>query len=107
MTRRRRYGVSADVLEFDPELVKRLTRNTDEAIFGNDPDQPNPALNALRLAWVKELTPCQRQYLTLYYSNHMTMTQIAAECGVNVSTVCRTLSRGRNRLRRVLQYYFM
>jgi RNA polymerase sigma factor (sigma-70 family) len=58
----------------------------------------------LRLARERELTPCQRQTLELYYDQHMTVTQIARQLGVNTSTVSRTLRRARDRLRRYLQY---
>jgi RNA polymerase sigma factor (sigma-70 family) len=58
----------------------------------------------LRLARERELTPCQRQALELYYDRHMTVTQIAHQLGVNTSTVSRTLRRARDRLRRYLQY---
>lgn len=109
MTRRRRNGrraVSADVLEFDPELVLRLSRKSEEAIFGEE-DNPRREmlLRALRLAWHRELTDCQRRYLNYYYRDAMTMREIAERCGVNVSTVSRTLRRARERLRHVLQYY--
>jgi RNA polymerase sigma factor (sigma-70 family) len=58
----------------------------------------------LRLARERELTPCQRRALELYYDQHMTVTQIARQLGVNTSTVSRTLRRARERLRRYLQY---
>ena len=58
----------------------------------------------LRIAREKELTPRQRCMLDLYYDQQMTVSEIAAELNVNVSTVSRTLQRARNRLRRSLQY---
>lgn len=58
----------------------------------------------LRIAREKELTPRQRCMLELYYDRQMSVTEIAQELGVNVSTVSRTLQRARNRLRRYLQY---
>ena len=50
------------------------------------------------------LTPLQRQTLTAYYFQEQTIPQIAAERGVNKSTVCRTLHRAENKLRRYLRY---
>ena len=60
----------------------------------------------LRIAREKELTPRQRCMLELYYDRQMSVTEIAEELCVNVSTVSRTLQRARNRLRRYLQYSF-
>ena len=60
----------------------------------------------MRIAREKELTPRQRCMLELYYDQQMSVTEIAQELRVNVSTVSRTLQRARNRLRRYLQYSF-
>ena len=50
------------------------------------------------------ITEKQRQYMLLYYGQGMSMEAIARECGVNTSTVSRTLKRGRQRLYRCLRY---
>lgn len=52
----------------------------------------------------EELTELQRQTLTDYYFREMTIPQIAAERGVNKSTVSRTLHRAETKLRRYLRY---
>ena len=52
----------------------------------------------------EELTPLQRETLILYYFQEMTIPQIAAQRGVNKSTVCRTLHRAESKLRRFLKY---
>jgi len=52
----------------------------------------------------QELTPRQEEMLHLYYDLGLTISQIAREKGLNKSTVSRTLSRGRERLKRYLQY---
>jgi len=52
----------------------------------------------------EELTPRQEEMLHLYYDLGLTISQIAREKGLNKSTVSRTLSRGRERLKRYLQY---
>ena len=52
----------------------------------------------------EELTPLQREALIAYYFQDMTMTQIARERGVNKSTICRTLHRAEEKLRRYLKY---
>lgn len=52
----------------------------------------------------EELTEKQRETLFAYYFREMTVTQIAQERGVNKSTVCRTLRRAENKLKRYLRY---
>ena len=52
----------------------------------------------------EELTELQRQTLTAYYFHQQTIPQIAAERGVNKSTVSRTLRRAEDKLRRYLKY---
>ena len=42
--------------------------------------------------------------MILYYGRGMSMEAIAQQCGVNKSTVSRTLKRGRQRLYRCLRY---
>lgn len=51
-----------------------------------------------------ELTPLQQQVLIAYYFHRQTIPQIAQDRGVNKSTVCRTLHRAENKLRRYLKY---
>ncbi len=52
----------------------------------------------------EELTELQREALLSYYFQEKTMTEIAEERGVNKSTVCRTLHRAEEKLRRYLKY---
>ena len=52
----------------------------------------------------EELTPLQREALIAYYFREQTISEIAAERGVNKSTVCRTLHRAEQKLRRYLKY---
>lgn len=61
-------------------------------------------LRRMRRVIQEELTPLQRQTLMDYYYRDMTLVQIARERGVNKSTVCRTLKRAQERLRRYLKY---
>jgi len=58
----------------------------------------------LRRALMDELTPRQRQLVIMYFVEGWTMTEIAKKLGVNVSTVSRTVRRGKERLRRCLRY---
>ena len=52
----------------------------------------------------EELTELQRRTLTAYYFHQQTIPQIAADRGVNKSTVSRTLRRAEEKLRRYLKY---
>jgi RNA polymerase sigma factor (sigma-70 family) len=52
----------------------------------------------------EELTPLQREALLGYYFQQRTITEIAADRGVNKSTICRTLHRAEEKLRRYLKY---
>ncbi len=58
----------------------------------------------LRKAKQEALTPRQGQVMKMYYEQQMTIYQIGKERGINPSTVCRTLQRGRARLKRCLEY---
>jgi RNA polymerase sigma factor (sigma-70 family) len=52
----------------------------------------------------EELTELQRDTILAYYFENKNLVQIAQERNVNKSTVCRTLKRAENKLRRFLQY---
>ena len=51
-----------------------------------------------------ELTELQREALVGYYFQELTMAQIAEIRGVNKSTICRTLHRAEEKLRKYLKY---
>lgn len=61
-------------------------------------------LRRLKKVIEKELTEQQRQVLIAYYFQNLTMSQIARERGVCVSTVSRTLHRAEARVRKCLRY---
>ena len=48
-----------------------------------------------------QLTERQKCYIIMYYMKELPMKEIAARCGVSVSTVSRTIKRGIRRLDRV------
>ncbi len=52
----------------------------------------------------EELTELQRYTLIAYYFENRSLPQIAEERCVNKSTICRTLKRAEDKLRRFLQY---
>ena len=51
-----------------------------------------------------ELTDKQAEMIHLYYDLGMSIPQIAREKGLHKSSVSRTLARGRERIKRYLQY---
>ena len=61
-------------------------------------------LQRVKRVMEEELTELQRQTLIAYYFQDQTIPQIAAERGVNKSTVSRTLHRAEDKLRRYLKY---
>ena len=61
-------------------------------------------LERVRRVMEEELTPLQREALLDFYFHEHTITEIAARRGVNKSTVCRTLHRAEQKLRRYLKY---
>ncbi len=61
-------------------------------------------LERVRRVIVEELTPLQRETLMAYYFQEKNIIEIAADRGVNKSTVCRTLHRAEEKLRRYLKY---
>lgn len=74
---------------------------------GDNSEQLERLRRSLRIARRQELTERQQLMLRLYFDQGKSMTQIAAETGVNRSTVCQTLRRARERLYRCLQYEFL
>ena len=61
-------------------------------------------IKRMRAVIREELTELQRNAILAYYFENKTIVQIAEERNVNKSTVCRTLKRAENKLRRFLQY---
>lgn len=58
----------------------------------------------LRLAIKQELTPRQRECVTLYFFHQLTEAEIGRQLGVGKSTVCRHLQKAKKRLHRSLRY---
>ena len=75
---------------YDGYLGKRLPRDM----------QLERVRNVIRT----ELTAIERETLTAYYFQEMTVEEIARMRGVNKSTVSRTLRRAEKRLQQYLKY---
>ena len=62
------------------------------------------AVSAARKAIETELTPRQRQLIYMYYLEQKRMQDIADELGLHISSVSRTIKRGKKRLERCIRY---
>ena len=62
------------------------------------------AAGALRRAISADLTKRQKQLIGMYYIEQMPMQDIADELGLHISSVSRTIKRGRERLKSSLRY---
>lgn len=62
-------------------------------------------LKIMRSVVENELSARQRQTVSLYYFQKMNIPEIAAELGVNRSTVSRTISRGRRNIMEKMKYF--
>lgn len=60
--------------------------------------------NHVRICMREELTDRQRELIEMYYLKGMSMTEIANELGVSISTVSRTIMRGKARIRKYFKY---
>ena len=67
-------------------------------------DQLNRMRRNLRRARETELTPRQQLLVHLYFDEQLKINEIARRLDVHPSTVCRTLQRAKQRLRRSLRY---
>ena len=85
--------------EWEGDLTVWLRKNSE-----NNDLQLERMRRNLRIARERELTPRQQEILSLYYDEHLKIAEIARRLEVNTSTVCRTLERARERLRRSLRY---
>lgn len=83
------------------DLVEWISANA-----GTNDEQMDRLRRNLSRAIQTELTERQRTMLLMRYSQNYSQTEIAAELGVNPSTVSRTLLRAEKRLQRALRYSF-
>ena len=75
-----------------------------QSMSGDNHAQHQELRRNLIQALEEDVTPRQREMLTLYYIAGLNIPAISRRLGVNKSTVSRTLQRGKNRLRRCLRY---
>ncbi|MBQ8966074.1 sigma-70 family RNA polymerase sigma factor [Ruminococcus sp.] len=95
MTKKRlSYDLGAEYLKtsdgFEDDLTDRLTAKS--------PEDKNDLAKVLRTLLDDNLTKKQKCYIILYYREGLTVKEIAEKCGVDKSTVSRTINRGRQRM---------
>lgn len=79
-------------------------KNTEFSPYQRSQGNRQEQLEKIREIIRNELTDAQREILIAYYFQMSTIPEIAAQRGVNKSTVSRTLHRGEERIRRYLRY---
>ena len=98
--------VSSSRLEYDREFC-RSTEFLD-SLFGEN-NYSTKRMKVLTLALrdtiQKDLTPRQREMLTLKYVHKMKSIRIARQLGVNPSTVTRTLLRAEKKIQHSMRFY--
>ena len=62
------------------------------------------ARRGLRVAIKDELTPRQQMFLQMHFCEGLSYQEIGERCGVNKSTVCRSINRSAATLRRCVKY---
>lgn len=98
----RKYGRRMDALR-NNDLIGGLNAWEREN-SGDNEEQLARLRRNLKKVRETELTAKQAEVLYLYYDLGMSVSRIAQEKGLNKSTVSRTLARGKERLKRYLQY---
>ncbi len=93
--------VSEQALEFNKSFIREMTETPQ-----TNGAHLQLAQRALRDALEYELTPRQRQLVLMHFYEQYTVGQIAGKLELDKSTVSRTLSRAKQRLRRSLRVYF-
>lgn len=94
-----RVGIQS--LGFDRVLIQDILH-----VPTSNSEQLETIRRALRDAIANELTPRQREVLVMRYYDGLSGCAIAEQLGINPSTVCRTLRRAQERIRKNMRFYF-
>ena len=87
--------------EFQGDLAVWLRENAET----NNEQMSRLRRNLLK-AIDEDLTPRQREVVSMHYFNGLSVAKIAEKLNVNRSTVSRTLARAEQNLRKMLKYAF-
>lgn len=86
------------------DSVISISKHQEECFDINNEHQK--MLKVLVKAIDGELTPRQKQCLTMYYGKNMRIVDISRELNVYPSTVSRHIKKARSRLKIIIGYYF-
>ena len=75
-----------------------------EAVAETNEENLARAKRSLRVAIKDELTPRQQMFLQMHFCEGLSYQEIGERCGVNKSTVCRSINRAAATLRRCVKY---
>lgn len=93
--------VSMDALDFDKKIAE----------LSFDAENNSELIEKVKRTMAKvirnELTPRQRETVTMYYYEGKGVSEIATVLDLDVSTVSRTLKRARERIYTFMKYYFV
>ena len=85
--------------------ILRLFPAFSQLVGGGNSDSRDRMKKILHKAIQNELTERQRTCIMKYYYQEMKIKDIAAELGLNNSTISRHISSGTRKLRKIAQYY--
>lgn len=89
---------------FDPSVLEQIAQ-WKNSTYSQKCSRLERLAKQLPRALEDELTPRQRQLITMYYFEGKSMTQIGEELHLSVSTVSRSITRAMERLFRSLRYF--
>ena len=87
----------------NPTCFAKAAASAESGIWGDIRLPTDVQKRRIAIVIERELTPLQRECLLEHLAGR-TQAEIAADRGVNRSTVCRTVHRAINRLQRFLRY---
>lgn len=93
-----------DAIQFKQDRQAYLYWFSRQFGAADDEDAAQKVSDVIYAAVRFELSETQRRYFTEYYFEGLTMDEIADIHGVNKSSISRTITRAKERMKRVLKY---
>ncbi len=90
--------------EFTESLIS--LSNYHKSNFSEKDVKYKKMVSSLRNIIQGELTPKQRMCVLLYYGEKMNMREISIKLGICVSSVSRHIKKGKQRIKKTMEYYF-
>ena len=92
------------ITHFDPSVLEQMAQWKNSS-YSEKRSRLERLAKQLPHALEEELTPRQRQLITMYFFEGKNMTQIAEELHLSISTVSRSITRAMERLFRSLRHF--